>query len=356
METKGERVGCRPIRRMFWLLSALLFLSFVMGVTSFFLKQPSSFWEELLPISGGEMRVVLIQPKRNARQIAQAFYDQGALTESPARLARWMARFGLDRSLRPGSYRVAQSDAWNMARQLRTVQPLLEKLTIVPGADVFSLRELFSSEDNPVHPESGDRLSLAIMNDRNYPEATRRTLPGDEASRIAWLLPDTYLLVEASPEELVRAAAHAWWERYGAVALSMASQDVFAAARIASMVQREALWDAEGPAIAGVIRNRLRKDMPLQIDATVVYAWKLRGRKVTRVLHRDLAVDSPYNTYLFPGLPPHPICIPAAPAWDAALGSEENPYYYYVARKDGYHYFSSTYEEHLKNIKKVRSE
>ena len=96
--------------------------------------------------------------------------------------------------------------------------------------------------------------------------------------------------------------------------------------------------------------------MPLQIDATVVYAWKLRGRKVTRVLHSDLSVDSPYNTYRFPGLPPHPICIPGSSAWDAALGSEKNPYYYYVARKDGYHYFASSYEEHLKNIKKARSE
>lgn len=334
----------------------LLVMGLLLGGASFWLKQPSPFWERVLPIPVGEVRLVLIHPKMNARQIAQAFFDQGALTEPSAKLARWMVRFGLDRSFRPGSYRVVRSDAWNLARQLRTVRPLLAKVTILPGADVFSLRDLFRPEQNPDAPGSGDLLKRSILDGRSYPEAMRAVLPDEEESRIAWLLPDTYLLVEESPEELVRTAAHAWWDRYGASIRSMASSDLLAAAKIASMVQREALWDAEGPTIAEVIRNRLKRNMPLQIDATVVYAWKRMGRKVTRVLHSDLNIDSPYNTYRFPGLPRHPICIPSTSAWDAALGSEENPYYYYVARKNGYHYFSSTYEEHLQNIKKARSE
>ena len=344
------------MRRSLFCLSMLLVMGLLLGGASFWLKQPSPFWERVLPIPVGEVRLVLIHPKMNARQIAQAFFDQGALTEPSAKLARWMARFGLDRSFRPGSYRVVRSDAWNLARQLRTVRPLLAKVTILPGADVFSLRDLFRPEQNPDAPGSGDLLKRSILDGRSYPEAMRAVLPDEEESRIAWLLPDTYLLVEESPEELVRTAAHAWWDRYGASVRSMASPDLLAAAKIASMVQREALWDAEGPTIAEVIRNRLKRNMPLQIDATVVYAWKRMGRKVTRVLHSDLNIDSPYNTYRFPGLPRHPICIPSTSAWDAALCSEENPYYYYVARKNGYHYFSSTYEEHLQNIKKARSE
>lgn len=344
------------MRRSLFCLSMLLVMGLLLGGASFWLKQPSPFWERVLPIPVGEVRLVLIHPKMNARQIAQAFFDQGALTEPSAKLARWMARFGLDRSFRPGSYRVVRSDAWNLARQLRTVRPLLAKVTILPGADVFSLRDLFRPEQNPDAPGSGDLLKRSILDVRSYPEAMRAVLPDEEESRIAWLLPDTYLLVEESPEELVRTAAHAWWDRYGASVRSMASPDLLAAAKIASMVQREALWDVEGPTIAEVIRNRLKRNMPLQIDATVVYAWKRMGRKVTRVLHSDLNIDSPYNTYRFPGLPRHPICIPSTSAWDAALGSEENPYYYYVARKNGYHYFSSTYEEHLQNIKKARSE
>ena len=285
------------MRRSLFCLSMLLVIGLLLGGASFWLKQPSPFWERVLPIPVGEVRLVLIHPKMNARQIAQAFFDQGALTEPSAKLARWMARFGLDRSFRPGSYRVVRSDAWNLARQLRTVRPLLAKVTILPGADVFSLRDLFRPEQNPDAPGSGDLLKRSILDGRSYPEAMRAVLPDEEESRIAWLLPDTYLLVEESPEELVRTAAHAWWDRYGASVRSMASSDLLAAAKIASMVQREALWDVEGPMIAEVIRNRLKRNMPLQIDATVVYAWKRLGRKVTRVLHSDLNIDSPYNTY-----------------------------------------------------------
>lgn len=344
------------MKRLGWYLAIALFLGLGLGYASFHQKLPSEFWERLLPVSHGEMRVVLIGPKMNARQIAQAFFDQDALVGPPVALARWMARLGLDRNFRPGSYRVGRSDPWNLARQLKTLRPTVVKLTLVPGADIFSLRELFSQDLLPTGPGSDDRLSLSILDDGNYPLEMRDVLPEDEESRIAFLLPDTYFLTERKPLELVRVAAHAWWDRYGGRIASMASRDVVDAAKIASMVQREALWDKEGPEIAAVIRNRLKKGMPLQIDATVVYAWKRKGRKVTRVLHSDLAVDSPYNTYRFPGLPPHPICIPSSPAWDAAIGSEANAYYYYVARKNGYHYFSSTYEGHLRNIKKARSE
>ena len=100
----------------------------------------------------------------------------------------------------------------------------------------------------------------------------------------------------------------------------------------------------------------LAKGMKLQIDATVVYAWRLKGRKVTRVLNSDLTVQSPYNTYNITGLPPHPICIPGLAAWAAAIDPEKNDYYYYVAGKNGYHYFAKTYSEHLRNIKKARAE
>ncbi len=122
------------------------------------------------------------------------------------------------------------------------------------------------------------------------------------------------------------------------------------------MIEREVLHDSECPTVAGVINNRIKSNMALQIDATVVYAWRLAGRKVTRVLNKDLEIDSPYNTYKISGLPPKPICIPGTAAWGAALEPEVNDYYYYVANKSGYHYFSKTFKEHQRNIKLARSE
>jgi len=342
---------------LLFLILVPFLLGLGLGVAAFYMKFPHEFWDRLLPIPHGELKVVIVKPRLNARQCAQAFYDQEALVDSPVELTRWMARLGIDRRIRPGQYRVVRTDAWNMARQLLTVQPISASLTIIPGMDVFSIREIFGPEQNPTFPESGDLLRLSLDDDRYYPEPMRKFLPEGEESRIAFLLPETYFVVDESPEELIRVASHSWWERYGErLPADMTPEGLAEKAIMASMIQREALWDAERVSIAGVIENRLKKNMLLQIDATVVYAWKLKGRNLTRVLHSDLLLNSPYNTYIISGLPPAPICIPSAESWEAALAPEKNSYYYYVARKDGYHYFAETYEEHRQNIRKARAE
>lgn len=118
---------------------------------------------------------------------------------------------------------------------------------------------------------------------------------------------------------------------------------------IASLVELEVMRDDERPIVAGVIENRLKKGMRLQIDATVCYAlgkWKDLTRK-------EIAeTDSPYNTYRVPGLPPGPICSPSQKSIEAALHPASHPHLYYVALPDGRHLFSSTYEEHLRNVGK----
>jgi UPF0755 protein len=330
-----------------------------LGAAAFHMKIPHDFWDRMLPIPHGEMKLVVVKPGLSARQCAQAFYDQGALTESPSALAWWMTRLEIDRKIRSGQYRVSRSNAWNMARQLRTVQPVDWSLTVIPGMDIFSVRTLFDEKENPplIGTASGDTLRQAILDDQNYPEPMRDYLPGGEETRIAFLLPETYFVSRKSPEELVRVASHTWWDRYGnRMSSDVTSQDLKEKSILASMVQREALWNEERPVIAGVIVNRIEKDMLLQIDATVIYAWKLRGKNLTRVLYSDLEVDSPYNTYAAPGFPPAPICIPSAESWESAFSPQKNPYYYYVARKNGYHYFAKTYDEHRRNIRKTRNE
>lgn len=116
---------------------------------------------------------------------------------------------------------------------------------------------------------------------------------------------------------------------------------------IASLIERETRVDDERPQVASVIYNRLQKSMPLQIDATVQYAlpqWK------DRLTYDDLKVDSPYNTYKNPGLPPGPICNPSASSIDAALNPATTGYLYYVLAPDnsGRHVFTETYDDFLK--------
>ncbi|RIE03231.1 endolytic transglycosylase MltG [Cohnella faecalis] len=118
---------------------------------------------------------------------------------------------------------------------------------------------------------------------------------------------------------------------------------------IASLVEREVVIDEERPIVAGIIENRIKKKMPLQIDATVQY---LLDKQKEKLLTEDLKVESPYNTYLHPGLPPGPIASPSLQSIEATLYPADNDYLYYVTKKDGTntHLFASTYRQHQKNI------
>jgi UPF0755 protein len=120
---------------------------------------------------------------------------------------------------------------------------------------------------------------------------------------------------------------------------------------IASLIEREAITEGERSTIAGVIYNRLRKGMLLQIDATVIYANTKGEGHLSRVLYSHLKFNSKYNTYVYKGFPPGPIASPGKPSIEAALYPEQHDYLYYVAGSNG-HVFSKTYEEHQANIKK----
>ena len=337
-------------------LLALLFSA--TGYSAYNAKVPASFWEYMIPIPEGETVSVVIEQGMTASQAARAFEIQGALLDgSPLELAQWMVKFGLDRKIRAGHYSVVPSDSWNVARQLRTLKPALLKAQLLPGLDIFSLMDSLESQDSKI-----TRITFpkALMNDSNYPPKLLeilKELPTDEYTRVAFLMPETYMLVERTADEVVSRASSAWLNHWGDFITShkLTANDVQEASVVASMVEREVLHDSESRAVAGVIHNRLRKNMLLQIDATVVYAWRLKGQKLTRVLNKHLEIDSPYNTYKYAGLPPRPICVPGIEAWGAALDPEFNDYLYYVAGRDGYHRFSKTFAEHKANIRQIRA-
>lgn len=113
---------------------------------------------------------------------------------------------------------------------------------------------------------------------------------------------------------------------------------------VASLIEKEAYLNDERPVISGVLVNRLKKDMLLQIDPTVIYGMGLRY--TGKIRKEDLAENTPYNTYLHKGLPPSPIAMPSSSSMMAAVHPAMTSYLYYVARGDGSHQFSETYIEH----------
>jgi UPF0755 protein len=116
---------------------------------------------------------------------------------------------------------------------------------------------------------------------------------------------------------------------------------------VASLVEREAKIDADRPMIAGVIYNRLRLGMPLEVDATIEYALPQHKRELS---FEDLKIDSPYNSYTHAGLPPTPIANPGRPSMEAALHPSKTEFLYYVYCGNGRHVFAKTLGEHQANV------
>ena len=123
---------------------------------------------------------------------------------------------------------------------------------------------------------------------------------------------------------------------------------------LAAIVDAEALHDREMPTIAGLYLNRYRKGIRLQADPTVIYANN--DFTIRRVLNRHLTKDSPYNTYVYAGLPPGPIMMPSINAIDAVLNYEKHNYIYMCAKEDfsGYHNFAVTVAEHQANARRFQ--
>ena len=288
----------------------------------------------------GEVSVVL-PSGTSAAGFARLLRDAGVVADEQA-LLEWMVTWRMDRTLRPGTYRLHPASPWEVALQLREARPEGIRITLIPGMDFLDLERLAPRQD----------WEVALGDDALFPPLLRPLLPHRPQDRIVFLLPDTYETPGGSDgvPSLVRAASRAWWGRVGPLVPS-AQRTVAALERrgiLASLVERESRDDVERPRVAAVFLNRLNRNMPLQSCATVVYAWKLQGVKKASLIYRDLEIRSPYNTYRNRGLPPGPLGIPGEGAWRAALKPAREEALFFVLRRDGRHVFSRTYEEHLK--------
>lgn len=126
--------------------------------------------------------------------------------------------------------------------------------------------------------------------------------------------------------------------------------DVNKVVTMASIVEKETAVPEERPLVAGVYYNRLAHNVALDADPSIIYAKLLDGTYQGALHHADLAVNSPYNTYRFPGLPPGPIANPGKTALAAAFHPESTEYLYFVADGSGHHRFARNLEEHNRNV------
>lgn len=224
---------------------------------------------------------------------------------------------------------------------------VLKTITVREGLDRFAVAKLFAAEGLGTE----DEWKRAT----GEPELIRDIAPEAESLE-GYLFPDTYKFDPGTPASTIAKAMVTNFRKNwgGELASITTGLDVHQTVTLASIVETEAQLPQERPIVASVYFNRINKRMLLGADPTVIYALKLAGRWDGNIRKADLQLDSPYNTYRRPGLPPGPIANPGLASLRAAAAPAATPYLYFVARNDGSHVFSMNNAEHNRNVEKYQ--
>ena len=295
---------------------------------------------------GDPPRVVVIPAGAGARQIAGALADGGVVRNRWAFLALAASRGDL-RLLKPGEYEFPMPATLPEVEARVAEGRVVVHLVTVPEG--FTVREVAArlAAEALAHP---DRIQ-ALAQD----PAFARRLGLDVPSLEGYLSPDTYRLTKGmTEEEILRLMVARFRDAFGAPEEERAQalgMDQHAIVTLASLIEKEARVDPERPLISAVFHNRLRRNMPLQADPTILYSHPEKRGRLTRA---DLQEPDPYNTYTSPGLPPGPIASPGRASIRAALDPAQVGYLYFVARNDGTHAFSRTLAEHERAVRRYQ--
>lgn len=352
----------RPLRPLKWLawLAAFALVAGVLtfgGVGWWYLQQINPPGEPLEPVG------FTVTEDDTFDTVTARLYDEGFIV-NPS-VFRWYVerQGGLD--VVPGFYVLEPLD--HMGSILDTLAtPPEETFTSVTFPEGFTVAKMADRLAATVPTITADEFLAAVTSGQ-----VRSEFQAEGVTSLEGLLfPDTYQVSNGESAERVAARMVALMERVGrqedivvrGYVLGLTAYQVLT---IASMVEREAKVDDDRALIARVIINRLKRGMPLQIDATLYY-----GQDPGTPFAELKAIDSPYNTYLYPGLPPTPIANPGRASIEAVVNPAPNPpaggalcvgvprneceYLYYVlADEDGRHAFAVTYDQHLANVDKA---
>lgn len=290
-----------------------------------------------------------VLPGATMKSVAHDLYQQNIIRH-PHYFQLLVYLKGNKHELKAGEYLFPKGTTANsLLKQITTGSGLYyHEFAIIPGWSFGQLRQALAHEDNLKH-DSGTLSDADLM----------KYMGRADLKPEGQFYPDTYYFLKGSNELVLLKRAfqrmqtklnEAWQQREAGLPFSTAED----ALNAASLVEKEAKVNKDRPLIAGVIINRIRKNMPLQIDPTVIYA---AGARYTGVITRqNLLSKSPYNTYIYKGLPPTPIAFPSIDSLEAVLHPAHNNYLYFVADNvgNGEHQFSATLAEHNDAVAKAK--
>lgn len=297
----------------------------------------------LLPAGPSQQKLVQLRPGSSARRIAADLKKAGIIHSQYAFLF-WHYTHG-HKSLKAGEY------SFDHPARLREIYDrvahgdIYVHLVVIPeGYNIYDIAQAI--EDGGLGRRN-DFLKIARTD-----VSLIRDLDPQAPSLEGYLFPDTYRFTRTqSMHDMAAAMVHRF--RQAAHELGL-NQDFHSVVTMASIVEKETALDAERPAVASVFYNRLKRRMTLSTDPTVIYAALLNDRYRGSIYQSDLKYDSPYNTYRNAGLPPGPISNPGKASLQAAMHPASTEYLYFVSDNQGHHRFSSTPEEHARNVAAYR--
>ncbi len=296
---------------------------------------------------------VVIPPGSSAKEIAAILAAQGVI-RSASEFETVVRAAGASAALQAGTYQLATgmepSHVMDILREGPTADTIM--VTVPEGLRVVEIVARLAEATGKPESDFTDALESSAV-------ITTLKKMGDSPTLADWeglLFPDTYQVAKTEqPGSILQRMADTMAQRVGQVdwtGLENAGFDRYDGIIIASLIESEVRVADERPLVSSVIANRLAAEMPLQIDATVLYAL---GTRLPQQF--DSTVDSPYNTYQVKGLPPTPIDAPGLASLQAAAAPADTEFLYYVlSSKDGSHTFSKTLEEHNAAVQKAREE
>jgi len=290
-----------------------------------------------------------VEKGQTAKEIALNLKKNGIIKKRWPFLVGYRIFFSAQ-SLKAGEYAIAIPDSpKNILQALSEGSVYLHSITIPEGLIIQEIAGLLDSEGFAAKQDFlQDVAETSLIS----------SLDKDAPNLEGYLFPETYRFAKGTPSEEIVAAmvfqftkvfAQEWIER--AVELGMSIRDIVT---LASLIEKETSLREEKKIISAVFHNRLKIGMKLDCDPTIIYVLKLEGRFKDRLRTRDLKYDSPFNTYLYSGLPPGPIANPGRGSLQAALYPTDEKFLYFVSKNDGSHHFSQTFREHQNAVNKYQ--
>jgi UPF0755 protein len=300
-------------------------------------------WEVFTPVTPAGQKFVLLRPGYSTRKIASELKAAGVIENEKAFLI-WHY-FHRKRSMKAGEYLFEKTATLaDIHDRLAHGDIYVHTVVIPEGYTMFDIAQAVEQAGLGTQEEFlRVAMSSTDLIQDVAPEA--RSLEG-------YLFPDTYEFTRTqSVREIVAVMVHHFRQVANAIGLTSEVQPTVI---MASIVEKETANADERPMVASVYYNRLTKRMALDADPSVIYAELLAGVYQGALHHADMQVNSPYNTYRYPGLPPGPIGNPGRSALEAAMHPAKSDYLYFVSDGQGHHRFARNLQEHNKNVTAYR--